>query len=68
MKQLVHAILLALSQLRVRYAFLILGIRYRLALGEGRGKHFDPAVVDAFLNIEESFIRIREEFADAESV
>jgi response regulator RpfG family c-di-GMP phosphodiesterase len=30
----------------------------------GTGSHFDPAVVEAFLNIEDQFIAIAEEFAD----
>jgi HD-GYP domain-containing protein (c-di-GMP phosphodiesterase class II) len=32
---------------------------------EGRGKHFDPQLVDAFLACEEEFIRIRGEFHGA---
>jgi len=28
------------------------------------GKHFDPAIVDAFLRIEDEFIRIREQFSE----
>lgn len=28
---------------------------------EGRGKHFDPEIVDAFIEIEEEFIRIKKE-------
>jgi len=31
---------------------------------EGRGRHFDPDVVDAFLECEEEFLRIRAEFRD----
>lgn len=31
---------------------------------EGKGKHFDPDLVDAFLKIEPIFIRIASEFAD----
>ncbi|EAR61668.1 hypothetical protein MED92_03697 [Neptuniibacter caesariensis] len=31
---------------------------------EGRGSHFDPAVVDAFLSIEERFTQIAAEFSD----
>ena len=33
---------------------------------EGRDKHFDPAIVDAFLVIEEEFHAIAERFADSE--
>jgi putative two-component system response regulator len=33
---------------------------------EGRDKHFDPAIVDAFLEIEEEFHAIAERFADTE--
>jgi putative two-component system response regulator len=36
----------------------------RKILIEGSGKHFDPAVVDAFLETEEEFIRIRSELQD----
>ncbi|MBN1942036.1 MAG: HD domain-containing protein [Phycisphaerae bacterium] len=32
----------------------------------GTGSHFDPAVVEAFLNAEDKFIAIAEEFSDAE--
>ena len=35
-------------------------------IGEGRGSHFDPDVVDAFLEIQEAFKRIAAEFADNE--
>ena len=31
---------------------------------EGRGKHFDPVIVDAFLDIEEKFLGIKERFTD----
>ncbi|HIB65753.1 MAG TPA: response regulator [Phycisphaerales bacterium] len=31
---------------------------------EGRGQHFDPKVVDAFLAVEDEFRRIRETFSD----
>lgn len=34
---------------------------------DGRGSHFDPDIVDAFEAIEDSFISVRQEFADAES-
>jgi putative two-component system response regulator len=34
---------------------------------EGRGKHFDPNVVDAFLVIQDEFQRIAARFADAEA-
>jgi putative two-component system response regulator len=33
---------------------------------EGRGSHFDPAVVDAFLESQEEFMRTREHFSDPE--
>ncbi len=33
-------------------------------LREGRGRHFDPAVVDAFFEIEEEILEIRERFRD----
>jgi len=35
---------------------------------EGSGKHFDPRVVEAFLNCEDQFIRIKKENADEEQV
>ena len=35
---------------------------------EGSGKHFDPAIVDAFLRAEAEFIRIRQRFTDNDSV
>lgn len=35
-------------------------------LVEGRGKHFDPDVVDAFLALEEEFQAIAERYADSE--
>jgi putative two-component system response regulator len=31
---------------------------------EGRGKHFDPDIVDAFLESEDQFQTIRSQFAD----
>src|ERR1700741_2117213 len=31
-----------------------------------RGKHFDPAVVDAFVEVESEFIALRERLADPE--
>ena len=31
---------------------------------EGKGKHFDPDIVDAFLKIENDFIKIAQEFVD----
>ena len=34
---------------------------------EGRGKHFDPDVLDAFLAIEEEFLGIADQFRDAET-
>jgi len=34
---------------------------------EGRGQHFDPMVVDAFLEIHEDFERIALQFADAQA-
>lgn len=36
----------------------------RAIILEGRGRHFDPAVVDAFLAIEDEFIHISEKYAD----
>jgi putative two-component system response regulator len=33
---------------------------------EGRGKHFDPDVVDAFLHIQKEFRAIAERFVDTE--
>ena len=35
---------------------------------EGRGKHFDPDVVEAFLNRRDDFIRIRQAFRDHDKV
>jgi cyclic di-GMP phosphodiesterase len=35
---------------------------------EGAGSHFDPAVVDAFVQNEEKFLAIKEAFAEAEAV
>ena len=32
----------------------------------GRGSHFDPEMVDAFLTLSEEFLRITQQFADAE--
>ena len=32
----------------------------------GRGSHFDPDMVDAFLTLSEEFRRIAQQFADAE--
>jgi putative two-component system response regulator len=34
---------------------------------EGSGRHFDPAIVDAFLANEEKFVAIRQRLADADS-
>jgi response regulator RpfG family c-di-GMP phosphodiesterase len=31
---------------------------------QGRGKHFDPAVVDAFLAVEAEFLAIAAQYAD----
>jgi putative two-component system response regulator len=33
---------------------------------QGRGSHFDPDVLDAFFSLEAEFLRIAQEFADAE--
>ena len=33
---------------------------------DGRGSHFDPDMVDAFLTLSEEFRRIAQQFADAE--
>ncbi|TCK05636.1 response regulator [Marinobacterium mangrovicola] len=38
--------------------------RARELLLEGKGKHFDPAVVEAFLKVENSFIDIAKRFSD----
>ena len=35
-------------------------------IAEGKGTHFDPDVVDAFLRISDEFRAIAERFADAE--
>lgn len=35
-------------------------------IAEGKGTHFDPAMVDAFLEVEDEFRRIALEFADSE--
>lgn len=32
---------------------------------EGRGKHFDPEVVDAFVEVEDQFVKIRQTFIDS---
>ena len=40
---------------------------YEKAIGiirEGAGKHFDPVVVDAFLNAEDEVKRVEEEFSN----
>jgi putative two-component system response regulator len=45
------------------------GIRHEKAKAiilEGRGKHFDPDVVDAFLALETEFQAIAERYADTE--
>lgn len=39
----------------------------RAIILEGSGKHFDPAIVDAFLKTESKFVRVRERFDDHES-
>ena len=33
---------------------------------QGRGSHFDPDVIDAFLAVEQDFLAIAERFADPE--
>lgn len=38
--------------------------RCRQLIIEGRGSHFDPLVVDAYLEVEDEFVRIRAEFQD----
>jgi putative two-component system response regulator len=40
----------------------------RTIIMEGRAKHFDSDVVDAFLALEETFIAIKERFADPENI
>jgi putative two-component system response regulator len=32
---------------------------------EGRGSHFDPDIVDAFVSIQDEFIAIAERYADS---
>ena len=34
---------------------------------EGRGTHFDPDMIDAFLEIEDEFAAIAEQFLDGEA-
>jgi putative two-component system response regulator len=36
-------------------------------IAEGRGKHFDPDVTDAFMEIREEFRTIAKRFADADA-
>jgi putative two-component system response regulator len=36
-------------------------------IAEGRGKHFDPDITDAFMEIREEFRAIAKRFADADS-
>jgi len=38
--------------------------RCRQIIIEGKGNHFDPLIVDAYLEIEDEFLRIRKEFQD----
>ncbi len=40
----------------------------RAIILEGRGAHFDPTVIDAFLEVEEEFLIIRERHQDSEKV
>lgn len=40
----------------------------RRIIVEGTGKHFDPLVVEAFLNCEEQFIRIKKDFQDGDPI
>ena len=35
-------------------------------IAEGRGSHFDPDVVDAFLQIEQTFITIANRYRDSD--
>ena len=35
-------------------------------ISSASGSHFDPDIVDAFLNIEDAFLAIAQRFADAE--
>jgi putative two-component system response regulator len=39
----------------------------RAIIVEGADKHFDPRIVEAFLNCEEQFIRVKKEYKDEES-
>jgi len=34
---------------------------------EGKDSHFDPLIVDAYMEIEDEFLRVREEFKDSEA-
>ncbi|MCF6211349.1 MAG: response regulator [Gammaproteobacteria bacterium] len=40
--------------------------RSRLIIEEGEGRHFDPDVVQAFREVETEFLRVRQDFQDAE--
>lgn len=40
----------------------------KVMIVEGRGKHFDPMVIDAFLSCEERFIEIFNQFADQQVI
>jgi response regulator RpfG family c-di-GMP phosphodiesterase len=47
------------------------GFSHEIARGiilEGTGKHFDPDIVEAFLEVEQVFIRIAAEFADGKQI
>ena len=35
-------------------------------ISEGRGRHFDPDIVDAFLEMKDEIVAISEHFSDAE--
>lgn len=40
----------------------------RAIITDGSGKHFDPAIVDAFLEVEDEFVQIRRQYQDPDSV
>ncbi len=38
----------------------------RAIIMEGKGSHFDPAVVDAFIDMEDTFIKIASQYAESQ--